>query len=1168
MKRKIQILWIILILFSPVLLEAQSCANYSVTRATGITYTSIAGSSPSYFAWRNTASNQDDDNRSFQEPIGFDFWYLGVRYTSFSATLNGTIDFSSSTSDGNNGGTGPYGPNYNNIFSTANKTMLALAPLYDDLWTAAGGTTAVASSIFYQTSGAAPNRVLTIEWKNFDKWNSSAGSINFQVKIYETTGKIEFWYGTMTAGTAAFAYTCGINGNWTSGAATAAVLLTQQTSNTTTFNQTPSNNLSTLPASASKITFTSPLPTATPSNLLFSAITKISMTLNWTDNATNEVGYAIYRSTDNVNFIYAGEAIANATSMNITGLLPSTTYYWQVHAVTEGDLGAALSATQATLPAGIITSLATGNWNSTSTWDCTCIPTLGDNVTIANGHVVTLNTNGVSNMLTIGQGVSGQLIIGNNATARTLTVDSDIVILSGGTLITGATAATHTIVVDNNIINNGTFDLAPTATRVANVTFTNIYDSDQFVSGTGSMTKFNRITVNMSLATNKVEITAANFTAANNFLTLTKGSFKLSTAATVVPYTSNVTLPISTGIWLNHSGATLSTTGGTITLVGSLRMSAGVFNIGNASNNNLTFDGGSLTIEGGAMNIAGRMDKLGITALTNLTMTAGTLTVATVGSTTAGIAPFSINEVGSNFTMSGGTIILRRPGAGNLGYVNTGGTNGTVTGGTVQIGDALTPASQTFQINSSIPIPSLTVSSGVAVTAQIVTNPLTILNNVTINAGTFNSNSLNLTLGGNWTDNGSFTAGTGSITYNGSGPQTIGGSSVAAFNNLTINKISDLITLATNLTVSNTLSLTSGKIAIGNNSLTLGSSGSITGASASNYVVATGSGKLIQQVPAGGSKTFPVGTATAYIPATVALAAGSTSDNISVRVLPSAYSLGETGSIVSYNAVNATWVMTEETAGGSNATITLQWPVALELPGFDRSISRLAQFTAGAWDYGASDLAAAGSNPYTVTRAGFNSFTSFAIAELSTLPVSWHYVSGFHNKGNNHIEWATFNEQNNQYFAVEYSENEVNFSEAGRVAAVDNSTTIEQYSFKHLNINKPLLFYRIKQVDKDDRFSYSKIIKIKSKTETGIQVIIAPNPSDNFVRVFIQSGQASNLSLLITDITGKPIHSSRKELLAGHNKITIDLSGYAPGIYLLTTNDDNGNKSITRVIKK
>jgi len=59
---------------------------------------------------------------------------------------------------------------------------------------------------------------------------------------------------------------------------------------------------------------------------------------------------------------------------------------------------------------------------------------------------------------------------------------------------------------------------------------------------------------------------------------------------------------------------------------------------------------------------------------------------------------------------------------------------------------------------------------------------LTIEANKTVNAG-----STSITIAGNWTNNGNFTAGTGTVTFNGTGISSYGGSSTTTFNNLTIN---------------------------------------------------------------------------------------------------------------------------------------------------------------------------------------------------------------------------------------------------------------------------------------------------------------------------------------------------------------------------------------------
>ena len=799
---------------------AQSCANYApVTRQTGIPYSSIAASNPSYFIWRNTSSNQNDDNRSYQVPIGFDFWYLGVRYTDFSVSLNGVIDFSTSTSDGNTpSGSSNYGSHWSNQFSTAAKTMLALAPLYGDLWTGNGGTSPIATSIFYNVTGTAPNRVLTVEWLNFDHWNSPVNSpnanYNFQVKLYETTGVIEFVYGTMTAvggGSYPLQYACGINNDWATGGTNATRLLTQQTANTTTFSSAAKNNLTTVPTSNTKLTFAPKTPTGTPpAALSFSFITSSGMTVNWTNWCTNEAGYVLYNSTDNVTFNFVAQTAANATSYASTGLLPSTLYYWKVYAVTDGKLSSAVLGNQSTSAAGNKISVSSGRWDQNNRWSPSGVPTAGDNVTIADGHTIEGRDNipMECNNLTVGQGSSGVLLIGrnNNNSTQTLIVHNNVIINAGAQMIANTTSTTtHDVTVSGNITNNGTLNFAPDVNSFADITFNK--NGNQSISGTGGTLRFNNINVNMgTVSSNTLDITASNFTvASSNFLTLTNGTFKLSSAANITPFTGNVALPLSTGLWVNNASAIINTTGGTLTLYGVIRVNSGTLNIGNATNNNLTSIGGKVYFNGGNINIAGRLDKAGTPVISFYNMTGGTLTLNTVGSTTAGAAPFRMDEVGSTFNMSGGTIIIRRSGAGNLGYLNTGST-GSVTGGVLQIGDASTPAGQTMQINSTKEIGGLVVNNGA--TALLNTNPLIIANGVTVNSGVLNANNLNITLGGNWLNAGTFTPGTATVNFNGVN-QSITKTTGETFNHLTLSG-SGTKTLGGAITTNGNLTIGSG----------------------------------------------------------------------------------------------------------------------------------------------------------------------------------------------------------------------------------------------------------------------------------------------------------------------------------------------------------------------
>jgi hypothetical protein len=78
--------------------------------------------------------------------------------------------------------------------------------------------------------------------------------------------------------------------------------------------------------------YTGEVPDAPLSIGSISAITKTSMTVSWTCDATNEDGFSVYRSTDDITYTVIGEADEDATSYTDTGLDSYTTYYYAVRA--------------------------------------------------------------------------------------------------------------------------------------------------------------------------------------------------------------------------------------------------------------------------------------------------------------------------------------------------------------------------------------------------------------------------------------------------------------------------------------------------------------------------------------------------------------------------------------------------------------------------------------------------------------------------------------------------------------------------------------------------------------------------------------------------------------------------------------------------------------------
>jgi len=163
-------------------------------------------------------------------------------------------------------------------------------------------------------------------------WNASSGATSYNVKRSTTSGGP---YTTIATGVALTSYT-----------------------DTSVVNGTPYYYLVTAvnassesgPSNEASATPLPPPPPTAPSALTATAISSSQINLAWTDNANNETGFKIERSTNNVNFTQIATVSANVTTYSNTGLSPLTTYYYRVRANNaNGDSGYS-NAANATTP--------------------------------------------------------------------------------------------------------------------------------------------------------------------------------------------------------------------------------------------------------------------------------------------------------------------------------------------------------------------------------------------------------------------------------------------------------------------------------------------------------------------------------------------------------------------------------------------------------------------------------------------------------------------------------------------------------------------------------------------------------------------------------------------------------------------------------------------------
>jgi hypothetical protein len=120
----------------------------------------------------NAGITQDDQAVGVVLPFAFTFY--GASYTSVNISSNGNIHF------------GTLSTAYSNVcIPNTGVPNAMIAALWDDLYPPAGG------AIYYGTTGTAPNRVFTVEWRNIQHFSGTPSGATFEIQLLEGANE---WY--------------------------------------------------------------------------------------------------------------------------------------------------------------------------------------------------------------------------------------------------------------------------------------------------------------------------------------------------------------------------------------------------------------------------------------------------------------------------------------------------------------------------------------------------------------------------------------------------------------------------------------------------------------------------------------------------------------------------------------------------------------------------------------------------------------------------------------------------------------------------------------------------------------------------------------------------------------------------------------------------------------
>jgi uncharacterized repeat protein (TIGR01451 family) len=173
------------------------------------------------------------------------------------------------------------------------------------------------------------------------------------------------------------------------------------------------------------------------------------------------------------------------------------------------------------------------------------------------------------------------------------------------------------------------------------------------------------------------------------------------------------------------------------------------------------------------------------------------------------------------------------------------------------------------------------------------------------------------------------------------------------------------------------------------------------------------------------------------------------------------------------------------------------------------------------------------------------------------------------NKQNCLLKWITESETDNAYFEIQRSNDGVHFEYRGKVAGNGTTSLTKQYDYNdEINGLFNVIYYRLKIIDKDGKYSFSKIIALKiNGNNTNEHFNVYPNPFYSDVKIELMGARKETGMIRFITFEGKEVLRRSVEVEKGTNIIVLKDLNYLPrGNYILEMTTST-NKIIRKITK-
>ena len=158
------------------------------------------------------------------------------------------------------------------------------------------------------------------------------------------------------------------------------------------------------------------------------------------------------------------------------------------------------------------------------------------------------------------------------------------------------------------------------------------------------------------------------------------------------------------------------------------------------------------------------------------------------------------------------------------------------------------------------------------------------------------------------------------------------------------------------------------------------------------------------------------------------------------------------------------------------------------------------------------------------------------------------------------LTWKVASETNFSHYEVQYSTNSGASFET--IASLPGDQSTRTYSYQHMNPAQGKVYYRLKMVDIDGKFDYSKTLALNLNCDQN-EVLVYPNPVTDLLNINVANADGKPITCILFDANGKMMYTGK--LASGTN--TVDMSKFPKGIYLLSLKNTDTEIKNMKIIK-